>query len=144
MTPRFSTAITLSVGLIAGYVLAAAPNYAALKSLAAPEVSKTAGAQPEMLAQAAPGLDAQELQLLQQIEGDSAKLRADEAAEKVNPRGINPQRKWIRAALNYLGDAANALQHTTHHYSGRRADALKAMVEAHHNLMACYRIDSGS
>jgi hypothetical protein len=142
MMNRRSTVIALSLGFVGGYIFAAAPNYAAAKNGAAVTVSSVA-ANHEVLAQASePGIEAHEQQLINQIESDSARLKADEAAEKAHQRPINPQRGWIRAALIHLHDAALALQRTSNHYSGHKGLALRAFSDAHRQLMECYQIDS--
>jgi hypothetical protein len=139
---RRGIVIALSLGLGAGYIFAAAPNYAAPKSSVAVNEPKSAGTD-QVLAQASePGIEAQEQQLINQIESDSAKLKADEAAERAQHRPINPQRRWILAALTHLHDAVQALHRTTNHYSGHKGRALTALQNAHNQLMACYQIDS--
>jgi len=138
---RHSTVIALGPVLLASYVLAAVPNNAAVKSNAAKEIESRPNAL--VLAQAGEArLEAQEQALLNQIQADTAKLKADEAAERTQNRPVNPQIRFIRASLIRLGEAAGELRHTTPHYRGHRADALRAMAEAHNQLIACYRIDS--
>ena len=138
---RHSTLIALAPALLAGYVLAAVPTNAPNGNAA--DGIESAKPNTQVLAQAEQaGLEAQEQGLLNQIQADSAKLRADEAAERAQTRKVNPQIRFIRASLLHLAEAAGELQHTTKHYHGHRADALRAMLEAHNQLMACYRIDS--
>jgi hypothetical protein len=138
---RHSIVIALSPALLAGYVVAAVPTNSAFKGNTAHELTSRPAAQ--VLAQAGEvGLEAQEQGLLNQIQADTAKLKADEAAERAQKRPVNPQIRFIRASLFRLAEAAGELQHTTQHYHGHRLDALKAMAEAHNQLMACYRIDS--
>jgi protein tyrosine phosphatase (PTP) superfamily phosphohydrolase (DUF442 family) len=55
---------------------------------------------------------------------------------------VNPQRRFIRASLYRLAEAAEELRHTSEHYHGHRADALRAIAQAHNQLMVCYRTDS--
>ena len=125
--------------LLAGYAVAAVPDK--VNRSAANRAESVTNAQ--VLAQAErPGLEGQEQQLLNQIQGDLSKLKADEAAEARGARHVNPQIRFIRASLMHLAQAASELQHTSKHYNGHRADALRAMVEAHNQLMQCYRIDS--
>jgi hypothetical protein len=143
MMRRSNAFFTLSLGLVAGCVLGAAPNYAALKNNQTTHVAELGQPPPQMLAQAEqPGLEVREQQLLNQIQADNAQLRADEAAERAQQLSVNPQRRWIRASLIHLNNAAGELRNTTAHYSGHRAEALTAMAEAHNQLMQCYRIDS--
>ena len=139
---RHSTLIGLAPALVAGYVLAAVPNPAAINGNAANQI-KSAQPNARVLAQATQaGLSANEMALLNQIQADAAKLKADEAAEKAPGATVNPQRRYIRMSLIRLSEAASLLQHNTPHYSGHREDALKAMVVAHNQLMTCYQIDS--
>jgi hypothetical protein len=135
---RVTTSIALSIGLAAGCVLAAAPNYAALNSNSANARAASRPA-PEIVAE---DNDAQEQRLMQQIESDSARLKADEAAEQAGQQSANPQRRWIRAALLHLHDALNEIHRTSDHYSGHRRAAVRAIYEARSHLMACYKIDS--
>jgi len=129
----------LAPALFAGYVLAAAPDNTA-PTRNAGGLQSTAGTL--LLAQAeGPGLQGQEQQLLSQIQADDAKLKADEAAEQAHPRRVNPQAKYIRKAILRLSEAAEILRDTTKGYQGHRAEALKAMAEAHSQLMQCYLID---
>ncbi|MBV8359356.1 MAG: hypothetical protein JO189_15685 [Deltaproteobacteria bacterium] len=142
MKKRRGIVIALSLGLAAGYIFAAAPNYAAPTNGASVNELSSA-ATNEVLAQASePGLEAQEQQLINQIESDLTRLKADEAAERAHQRPVNPQRKWIREALMHVHDAVLALHHTTNHYSGHKGSALRALQDAHNHLMACYQIDS--
>ncbi len=142
MKKRHGIVIALALGLTASSIFAAAPNYAApTGSASINELSSTGTNQ--VLAQATEsGIEAQEQQLINQIDSDSARLKADEAAEQAHQRPINPQRKWIRAALLHLRDSVQALHHTTNHYSGHKGLALTAIQNAHNQLMECYRIDS--
>ena len=135
--------VALSLGLAAGFIFAAPPSYAAPTGSESVNRLSSAGAN-QVLAQASePGIEAQEQQLINQIESDSAKLKADEAAERAQHKPINPQRKWISAALMHVHDAVWTLHNrTTNHYSGHKALALKALQDAHNQLMACYQIDS--
>jgi hypothetical protein len=142
MKRRRGIVIVLSLGLAAGYFFAATPDYAAPED-GRPVNELTSAGTDEVLAQASePGLEAQEQELINQIEADAAKLKADEAAERAQHKPVNPQRKWIRDALFHLRDTVLALHHTTNHYSGHKGRALKALRIAHEQLMACYRIDS--
>jgi uncharacterized iron-regulated membrane protein len=136
-----SLVTALASTLLAGYVLAAVPNHATISGNAADQVQQ-ARPNPEVLAQQQAGLEAQEQQLLNQIQADDAKLKADAAAEAAQQRRANPQIRFIRASLNFVSEAAGQLQHTTKHYSGHRAEALRAMLAAHRQLMQCYQIDS--
>src|SRR5271167_755287 len=105
---RRNTIIALSGGLIAGYLFAAAPNYAALKSSNADKVAVEPDAQ--ILAQASSSQSsAQEQQLLNQIDTDVGKLKADEAAEQGQQKPINPDVKWLRATAYHLAEAAHTL-----------------------------------
>jgi hypothetical protein len=133
--------IALAPAFVAGYILAAVPNYAALESNAGNAIESRPNA--EVLAQAGTtGLQGQELQLLNQIEADTAQLKADAEAERTGRRHVNPQIRFIRASLLHLAAAAESLRNTTEHYRDHRAQALQAMAEAHNHLMQCYRIDS--
>jgi hypothetical protein len=100
-----------------------------------------AGLPNRVLAQGG-NLGANEMQLLNQIQADDAKLKADEAAENAHQRHVNPDIKYIRASLVRLSHAADSLRNASPHYSGHREAALKAMAQAHTELMECYRIDS--
>jgi hypothetical protein len=138
---RRSAVIAFAPALLAGYVLAAVPNHAAIKGSAANQIES---AQPDaqVLAQATQaGLNPQEQQLLNQIQADTAKLKADEAAENAGTRRVNAQRTYIRGSLLRLAEAAWSLQQTSGHYHGHREEALKAMAKAHNQLMTCYGID---
>jgi hypothetical protein len=137
---RQSALIIAILALVAGYVFAAVPNHAALKSNAGNEMKP--GPEALVVAQNAPGLQGNELQLLNQIEADTAQLKADEAAEKAGTRHVNPQIKYIRGSLLRLAEAAWNLRQTSEHYHQHRYQALQAMLEAHNHLMQCYRIDS--
>jgi hypothetical protein len=135
--------LAFTPALLAGYVLIAAPNSIAAIGNSADQV-QSPRSNAELLAQAQTGLEAQEMQLLNQIQADDAKLKADEAAEQAHQRKpANPQIRYIRASLLHLSQAADVLRHASPHYSGHRAEALRAMVQAHNQLMQCYRIDSG-
>jgi hypothetical protein len=97
----------------------------------------------ELIAQAGQqGLSPEETQLLNQIQADTASLKADEQAEKTQKLHVNPQRHYIRESLLRLSESARQLWHTTEHYQGHRGEALKAMAKAHDELKACYQIDS--
>ena len=139
---RLGIVIVLAMGLAAGHVLAAVPEYVANGGNKAAHDMRSAESSPVLAQASEPGLEAQEQQLLNQIEADSAKLKADEAAEPTQKTPVNPQRKWIRAAVTHLNDAVIVLHRTTNHYSGHKGLALKALAEAHNQLMLCYKIDS--
>jgi hypothetical protein len=137
---RYILVAVLVSAVMAGYVIAAVPNNALLKNAVN---GVTSGHEEQLLAQAGqPGLSPQEQALINQIEADAAKLKADEAAERARGKPVNPQRRFIRDSLLHVADAARELENTTEHYHGHRADALRAMVQAHKQLMICYRIDS--
>src|ERR1700756_3195076 len=135
---KYKAVLAFAPALFAGYVLAAVSDNSALVRNAGWQQSTAATL---LLAQAGqPGLQGQEQQLLGQIQADDAKLKADEAAEQGNQRRVNPQIKYIRKAILRLSEAAEILQDTTKIYQGHRGEALKAMAEAHRQLMQCYRI----
>jgi hypothetical protein len=133
--------VALAPALLAGYALAALPDNTVLKNKAVDSADSRARAL--VVAQEQGGLNANEQQLLNQIEADSAKLKADEAAERAGQRHVNPQIRFIRASLIRLSEAAVELRDASPHYSGHREQALRSMAEAHNHLMQCYRIDSG-
>jgi hypothetical protein len=137
---RHSALITFTFLLLAGLVSAAVPNDAALKN----NTGDSMQSRPQALvfAQATTGLQGNELQLLNQIQADTAQLKADEAAEKAGTRHVNPQIRYIRWSLLRLAEAAWNLKQTSEHYHGNRGQALQGMAEAHNALMQCYRIDS--
>src|SRR5215472_7483442 len=135
--------LALAPTFLASYVLAAVPNPNVINGAKADQ-RHSARSGAEVLAQEQAGLEAQEAQLLNQIQADDAKLRADEAAERAHQKKpANPQIQYIRASLLHLSEASSTLQHASPHYHGYRGAALKSMAEAHNQLMQCYRIDSG-
>src|SRR6516165_7082389 len=101
---RHSALITFTFLLLAGLVSAAVPNDAALKN----NTGDSMQSRPQALvfAQATTGLQGNELQLLNQIQADTAQLKADEAAEKAGTRHVNPQIRYIRWSLLRLAEAA--------------------------------------
>lgn len=137
---RTTNLTAIAVALFSGYVLAASPNYAAPNPSAGRSEAKESAAGAQMLAQANP---AQEQQLMQQIEADTAKLKADEAAEKAGKVKLSPQQKFIADAIHSLHRAVKDINKANGpNYQGRRNKADQAIAEAHRELMECYRIAS--
>jgi hypothetical protein len=132
---RFKTAATVSFGLVAGYIFASTPNYAALKTPNQGNAPTSPNLQ--ILAQSN---EAQEQQLLNQIESDSAKLKADEAAERAQGKPVNPDVARMRGASYHLVDAGHELLQSTGKYSGHKADAMRAIRNAYYQVQECYRI----
>ena len=95
----------------------------------------------QILAQASSSQSsAQEQQLLNQIDTDVGKLKADEAAEQGQQKPINPDVKWLRATAYHLAEAAHTLMQTTGKYAGHRQDALTAMQQSYRQIVYCYKM----
>jgi hypothetical protein len=144
VTNRHRILIALSVGPLIVYAFVARGYATPRRSLIPVELGSP---EPsfEMLAQASEaGIEAQERQLQQQIESDSAKLKADEAAEQAGQKPANPQRKFIAGALAHLRAVVAELRRTSNHYHGHKTEAYRQILAAHNELMQCYKIDSGT